>query len=70
MNIAEMEHINSSSLLCTSCKAKEKAVARCADCPHFLCPNCNTAHQVLTRLSKQCKKEKLYIFKNIHIFYL
>lgn len=46
MNLFEIGAINSSSLLCTSCKAKEKAVARCVDCPHFLCPNCSTAHQV------------------------
>ena len=34
-------------VVCTSCKAKEKAVARCMDCANFLCPNCVTAHQYM-----------------------
>lgn len=50
MNLFELGSISSSSLLCTSCKAKEKAVARCTDCPHYLCPNCKTAHQVRPHL--------------------
>lgn len=45
-NILDMSAIESMAVLCTSCKAKEKAVARCSDCANFLCPNCNTAHQV------------------------
>ncbi|XP_047121481.1 LOW QUALITY PROTEIN: B-box type zinc finger protein ncl-1-like [Schistocerca piceifrons] len=46
-NILDMSAIESTAVLCTSCKAKEKAVARCSDCAHFLCPNCNTAHQFM-----------------------
>nr|CAD7433613.1 unnamed protein product [Timema monikensis] len=45
-NLLDMSAIQSMAVLCTSCKTKEKAVARCADCANFLCPNCNTAHQV------------------------
>lgn len=46
-NILDMSAIESMAVLCTSCKAKEKAVARCSDCANFLCPNCNTAHQFM-----------------------
>ncbi|ESP03686.1 hypothetical protein LOTGIDRAFT_91879, partial [Lottia gigantea] len=35
------------NIICTSCKAKEKAVARCYDCANFLCPNCVTAHRFM-----------------------
>ena len=34
-------------ILCTSCKAQEKAVAQCSDCATFLCPGCVTAHQFM-----------------------
>ncbi|XP_021926795.1 B-box type zinc finger protein ncl-1-like isoform X2 [Zootermopsis nevadensis] len=47
VNILDMSAIESMAVLCTSCKAKEKAVARCSDCANFLCPNCNTAHQFM-----------------------
>ncbi|XP_063236681.1 brain tumor protein isoform X2 [Bacillus rossius redtenbacheri] len=46
-NLLDMCAIESTAVLCTSCKAKEQAVARCSDCAHFLCPNCNTAHQFM-----------------------
>lgn len=46
-NILDMTAIESMSVICTSCKTKEKAVARCSDCANFLCPNCNTAHQFM-----------------------
>lgn len=35
------------SIVCTCCKSKEPAVARCADCSHFLCSNCNSAHEFM-----------------------
>lgn len=35
------------SMVCTSCKAKEAAVARCTDCVSFLCNNCVTAHRYM-----------------------
>ncbi|CAN8013064.1 unnamed protein product [Ixodes pacificus] len=35
------------SMVCTSCKAKETAVARCSDCASFLCNNCVTAHRYM-----------------------
>lgn len=35
------------SVVCTCCKSKEPAVARCADCSHFLCANCNSAHEFM-----------------------
>ena len=34
-------------ILCTCCKAQEKAVAQCSDCANFLCPGCVTAHQFM-----------------------
>lgn len=46
-NMQEMVAILSQVVVCTSCKAKEKAVARCSDCANFLCPNCNTAHKFM-----------------------
>lgn len=46
-NILDMFAIKNTSVLCTSCKALENAVARCSDCANFLCPNCNTAHQFM-----------------------
>lgn len=45
-NIQDMLAITTMDVVCTSCKTKENAVARCSDCANFLCPNCNTAHQV------------------------
>jgi hypothetical protein len=35
------------AIICTSCKAQEEAIARCQDCPNFLCSNCYTAHQFM-----------------------
>ncbi|XP_063530489.1 brain tumor protein-like [Cydia strobilella] len=35
------------SVVCTCCKSKEPAVARCTDCSHFLCSNCNSAHEFM-----------------------
>ncbi|XP_066588781.1 B-box type zinc finger protein ncl-1 [Prorops nasuta] len=46
-NILDMSAIENMAVLCTSCKAKESAVARCSDCANFLCPSCNTAHQYM-----------------------
>ena len=46
-NILEMSAIEEMAIVCTSCKAREKAVARCNDCVSFLCPNCVTAHQYM-----------------------
>ena len=47
VNILDMAAMNDPQIVCTSCKAKEKAVARCNDCASFLCPNCVTAHQYM-----------------------
>ncbi len=46
-NMMDMTAIEEMKIICTSCKAKEKAVARCSDCANFLCPNCVTAHQYM-----------------------
>lgn len=35
------------SVVCTCCKSKEPAVARCTECSHFLCSNCNSAHEFM-----------------------
>lgn len=45
--ILNMSSVSDLSIVCTSCKAKEKATARCNDCVSFLCPNCVTAHQFM-----------------------
>jgi len=47
MNMMDMDDIRGMRMLCTSCKAQEKAVARCSDCASFLCPNCVTAHKYM-----------------------
>ena len=47
LDLMEMSAIEDMKIICTSCKAKEKAVARCQDCANFLCPNCVTAHQFM-----------------------
>ena len=47
VNILDMAAMNDPQIVCTSCKAREKAVARCNDCASFLCPNCVTAHQYM-----------------------
>jgi predicted RNA-binding Zn-ribbon protein involved in translation (DUF1610 family) len=47
VNMMDMSAVQQMQIVCTSCKAKEKAVARCSDCANFLCPNCVTAHQYM-----------------------
>lgn len=47
MNAMDVSDIGASRVLCTSCKAEEKAVARCSDCASFLCANCVTAHKYM-----------------------
>ncbi|KAK7097268.1 hypothetical protein V1264_004274 [Littorina saxatilis] len=34
-------------IMCTSCKANEEAIARCAKCPNFLCSHCTAAHKFM-----------------------
>ncbi|XP_046377272.1 B-box type zinc finger protein ncl-1-like [Haliotis cracherodii] len=46
-DMLDMTDMGDMQLVCTSCKAKEKAVARCSDCASFLCPICVTAHQFM-----------------------
>lgn len=49
-NILEANSLDNAvgTLHCTCCKSKEMAaVARCADCANFLCPNCVMAHQYM-----------------------
>ncbi|CAH1777460.1 unnamed protein product [Owenia fusiformis] len=46
-NMLDQLAMEEMTIVCTSCKAKEKAVARCSDCANFLCPNCVTAHQYM-----------------------
>ena len=47
MNEMDVFDITASRIACTSCKAEEKAVARCRDCASFLCANCVTAHKYM-----------------------
>jgi hypothetical protein len=46
-NILDMVSIEQMALECTSCKVKEKAVARCSDCAQFLCSGCVSAHHFM-----------------------
>ena len=46
-DVLEALAIDDKQVVCTSCKAKETAVARCTDCASFLCANCVTAHQFM-----------------------
>lgn len=48
-DLLEIAAIEDKQILCNSCKAKEKAVARCRDCisGNYLCANCVTAHQFM-----------------------
>ncbi|KAK3099629.1 hypothetical protein FSP39_007220 [Pinctada imbricata] len=46
-DMLEVEAAEDVDIECTSCKAKEKAVARCSDCVSFLCSNCVTAHKFM-----------------------
>ncbi|XP_052793439.1 B-box type zinc finger protein ncl-1-like isoform X2 [Mya arenaria] len=46
-DLIELSDIQDMQIICTSCKAKEKAEARCQDCANFLCLNCVTAHQFM-----------------------
>ncbi|XP_075734288.1 E3 ubiquitin-protein ligase meiotic P26 isoform X3 [Rhipicephalus microplus] len=47
VNELDRAALESLSMVCTSCKAKETAVARCNDCASFLCNNCVTAHRYM-----------------------
>jgi uncharacterized protein YbaR (Trm112 family) len=47
MNLMDVADIRERRMICTSCKAQEKAVARCSDCASFLCPSCVTAHKFM-----------------------
>lgn len=44
-NILDLATIDIDSLMCTSCKSKEKAISRCNDCANFLCASCDNAHR-------------------------
>ena len=46
-NLLDLAAMNDPQIVCTSCKTKEKAVARCSDCASFLCSNCVTAHHYM-----------------------
>ncbi|KFM56989.1 Brain tumor protein, partial [Stegodyphus mimosarum] len=46
-NRIDLKAMEKTQIVCTSCKAKETAVARCTECATFLCPNCVTAHQFM-----------------------
>ncbi|KAG8191831.1 hypothetical protein JTE90_022820 [Oedothorax gibbosus] len=46
-NRIDLKNMEDNQIICTSCKAKDTAVARCSECATFLCPNCVTAHQFM-----------------------
>ena len=63
INILDMAAMNDPQIVCTSCKAREKAVARCNDCASFLCPNCVTAHQYMRCFENhKVVEHKVYLF--------
>lgn len=45
VNMLEVLAIKDKTVVCTSCKSQQPAVARCSDCANFLCPICVNAHQ-------------------------
>lgn len=45
-NILDVSAVDQ-TVVCTCCKSKDQAVARCSDCSHFLCPNCTSAHDFM-----------------------
>ncbi len=64
-NMLDMTAIEEMQLDCTSCKTVEKAMARCADCAQFLCPNCVSAHKYM-----RCfENHKVVKFEDIKINY-
>nr|CCK33022.1 NHL domain protein Brain Tumour [Platynereis dumerilii] len=47
-NVLEASVLEGATLSCTGCKSKHLlAVARCFDCPDFLCQDCERAHQYM-----------------------
>src|SRR6218665_1734308 len=52
INMMEMAEIRTQQVRCTSCKAEEKAVARCSNCSSFLCGSCVTAHNYMLCFEK------------------
>lgn len=46
-NILDLASIDISTLVCTSCKSKERAISRCSDCANFLCASCDNAHRFM-----------------------
>lgn len=46
-NSLDSNAIDNQQIVCTSCKTKKVAVARCSDCANFLCPSCVTAHKYM-----------------------
>lgn len=46
-DLLEVNSVDDSLIVCTSCKAKKKAIARCSDCANFLCPHCVSAHRYM-----------------------
>lgn len=78
INMMEMAEIRTQQVRCTSCKAEEKAVARCSNCSSFLCGSCVTAHNYMLCFEKHkvesfedlCKEDSPGIHKpmfcNLH----
>jgi len=72
VELLDMLAIHDMQIVCTSCKAREKALARCSDCANFLCPNCVTAHRYMRcfenhKVGGRCPKNYC---KEIRIFYV
>lgn len=63
-DLIEMSDIEDTQIVCTSCKAKENAEARCQDCANFLCPNCVIAHQFMRCFENHKVSWKYFITPN------
>ncbi|KAJ8297904.1 hypothetical protein KUTeg_024435 [Tegillarca granosa] len=62
MDMLEMSAIEDMQIVCTSCKAKEKAVARCCDCASFLCANCVVSFEDLQSLGDGAIHKPIFCF--------
>ena len=46
-DMIEALDIRERQIICTSCKSRQSAIARCDDCDSFLCSGCVDAHQYM-----------------------
>lgn len=64
-DILEAAAISEQQVICTSCKSRQSAIARCNDCDSFLCSGCVDAHQSMRCFEKHKVCEYNYEFVEI-----